>query len=249
MKQGKIRAIVVDDEALGRQALMEALDQIDNLEVIKECTNGFEAVKTVQKLKPDLMFLDIQMPKLDGFDVVELLGDQTPFLVFVTAFDEYALRAFEAEALDYIIKPVREDRLKKVIERVEKQIKLKSPQPVDKFINKHQSHQAPLVRILIRDGTVVTIIPSDDIIYIEAQDDYIMIYTNEKKFLKYERISNLEKMLDSQTFCRIHRSYILNIRCLKKIEPYSKDSRLAILNNGNKLPISRSGYGRLMELM
>ena len=155
------------------------------------------------------------------------------------------------EALDYLLKPVQPGRLQKAVERVREQCQLKSSQPFETFINKHRNFQAPLSRILIRYGTDVFILPVTDIIYFEAQDDYVKVYTYEqgKSYLKYERMSHLEKMLDPQCFCRIHRSYIININFLKKIEPYSKDSRLAILENGKKLPISRAGYNRLMELL
>jgi two-component system LytT family response regulator len=247
----KINTIIVDDEALARESLKQVLERFDDIQIINECTNGFEAVQAVHQLKPDLIFLDIQMPKLDGFDVVELLGNESPLIIFVTSYDEYALRAFEAEALDYLLKPVQPERLEKAVERVREQCQLKSSQPFDTLINKHRNFQAPLSRILIRLGTDVFILPVKDIIYFEAQDDYVKVYTHEqgKSFLKYERMSHLEKMLDPQYFCRIHRSYIININFLRKIEPYSKDSRLAILENGKKLPISRAGYNRLMELL
>ena len=227
----KINAIIVDDEDLARESLKEALEKFDDIKIIKDCANGFEAVKTVHRLKPDLVFLDIRMPKLDGFDVVELLGKDTPFIIFVTSYDEYALRAFEAEALDYLLKPIKSERLQKAIERVRERFQIENSQPFETLINKHRNFQAPLSRILIRYGTEVFIIPVNDIIYFEAQDDYVKVYTyaQGKSYLKYERMSHLEKMLDSQYFCRIHRSYIININFLKKIEPYSKDSRLAIL--------------------
>jgi two-component system LytT family response regulator len=246
-----IKAIIVDDEDLARESLKEVLERFDDIKIINECTNGFEAVQAAQRLKPDLIFLDIQMPKLDGFDVVELLGKETPLIIFVTSYDEYALRAFEAEALDYLLKPVKPERLQQSVERVREQFQLKNSKPFETLIDKHRNFQAPLSRILIRYGTEVFIIPADDIIYFEAQDDYVKVYTHAqgKSYLKSERMSHLEKMLDPQFFCRIHRSYIININFLKKIEPYSKDSRLAILQNGKKLPISRAGYNRLLELL
>ena len=247
----KIKAIIVDDEDLARESLKEVLESFDDIKIIKECANGFEAVQAVHRLKPDLLFLDIQMPKLDGFDVVELLGKETPFIIFVTSYDEYALRAFEAEALDYLLKPVKPERLKKAVERVREKFQIENSQPFETLINKHRNFLAPLSRILIRYGTEVFIIPVNDIIYFEAQDDYVKVYTHTqgKSYLKSERMSHLEKMLDPQYFCRIHRSYIININFLKKIEPYSKDSRLAILENGKKLSVSRAGYNRLLELL
>lgn len=241
-----ITVLIVDDEPLARESLRTALQEFEDVDVLQECANGFEAVQAVQKLKPDLLFLDIQMPKLDGFDVVELLGKEAPLIVFVTSYDEYALRAFEAEALDYILKPVKSQRLQKSIQRVRQQVKI----DFEPLIEKHRDSMAPLNRILIRSGYDVIIIPTKDIVYLEAQDDYVKIHTREgKSFLKSQRMSTLEKTLDSTSFCRIHRSYIMNIEFLKKIEPYSKDSRLAKLQNGARLPISRAGYTRLSQLL
>ena len=247
--KNKIKAIIVDDEALGRESLKETLGQFEDIEIINECANGFEAVQAVQQSKPHLIFLDIHMPKLDGFDVVELLGKEAPAIIFVTAYDEYALRAFEAEALDYLLKPVSPQRLQKSIHRVRERLNAKTPQKMERLIDHHQESMAPLSRILIRDGIHIYIIPVEDIIYIEAQEDYVKFYTEERAYLKLERMSNLAGKLDSQYFCRIHRSYILNINYLVKIEPYSKDSRIAKLKNNKSLPISRSGYNRLLELI
>lgn len=245
-----IKAIIVDDEELARESLKKALGTIDDIEIVEECGNGFDAVKAVNRQKPDLLFLDIQMPKLDGFDVVELLGSDAPFIIFVTSYDEYALKAFEAEALDYILKPAKPERLQKAVARVREQLKLaNTPQQTVTLLDKHRHSTGPLSRVLIRSGSDVVIIPVEYIIYFEAQDDYVKVYTAEKAHLKTERMSRLEKMLDPQYFCRVHRSYILNIGFLKKIEPYTKDSRIAILSTGQRLPISRSGYNRLLELL
>ena len=244
----KIRSLVVDDEALARQALKDVLSQFDNIEIVGECSNGFEVVKEVEEKKPDLIFLDIQMPKLDGFDVVELLGEESPFIIFVTAYDEYAIRAFETHALDYLMKPVRAERLQQALDRVREQMKLKIPQTTDLFIQAHKNQSIPISRILVRYGLEVFIIPVEEITHIQAEDDYVRIFTSEKSYLKQERMNRLEQTLDSRTFCRIHRSYILNINYLSKIEPHSKDSKVAILKNKTSLPISRSGYDQLMKL-
>ncbi|MCP4231423.1 MAG: response regulator transcription factor, partial [bacterium] len=180
-------------------------------------------------------------------------GKDTPFIIFVTSYDEYDLRAFEAEALDYLLKPVKPARLQKAVDRIQRlhSAPPEDTQPFEMLIDKHRDSSAPLSRILIRNGTDVIIIPVNDIIYFEAQDDYVKIYTaaEGKSYLKNDRMSRLETMLDSQYFCRIHRSYLINISFLKKIEPYTKDSRLAILDNGKKLPVSRAGYSRLMDLL
>jgi len=244
-----IKAIIVDDEALSREALRNALAGYNDVELLQECPNGIEGLQAIQKHSPDVVFLDIQMPKLDGFDVVELLGDNEPVIVFVTAHDDYALQAFEAQAMDYLLKPVNKERLKKTIERLRIRLQSSNDQSLKKLVVSHQNQQAPLTRILIRDGMNVSIIPTEDIIYIEASDDYVTLFTLRESYLKYDRMSRLEQMLDPQYFCRIHRSYILNIKYLQKIEPYTKDSRVAILNNGVSLPISRSGYSRLNNFL
>jgi two-component system, LytTR family, response regulator len=247
--KNKIKALIVDDEALARDSLWEALLRFEDIEVIHQCANGFEAVQAIQQSKPDLVFLDIQMPRLDGFDVVELLGKDAPAIIFVTAYDEYALRAFEAEALDYLLKPVSAKRLEKSVERVRERLSTRAPQEMDRLIAHHQEQMAPLTRVLIRDGIDIFIIPVEQIVYIEAREDYIKIYTEERAYLKSDRMTNLEEKLDSRNFCRIHRSFILNTGFLAKIEPYSKDSRAAKLKNGKTLPISRAGYQRLLELL
>ena len=244
----KIRSLVVDDEALARQALKDVLSQLDDIEMVGECSNGFEVVKEVGEKKPDLIFLDIQMPKLDGFDVVELLGEESPFIIFVTAYDEYAIRAFETHALDYLMKPVHAERLQQALDRVREQMKLKIPQTTDVFIQAHKNQFIPISRILVRHGLEVFIIPVEEITHIQAEDDYVRIFTSEKSYLKQERMNRLEQTLDPRSFCRIHRSYILNINYLSKIEPHSKNSKVAILKNKTSLPISRSGYDQLMNL-
>lgn len=245
----KIQTIIVDDEAASRESLKEILKSYQEISIAAECVNGYEAIKEIKEKNPDLVFLDIQMPKLDGFDVVELLGKDAPLVVFVTAYDEFALKAFEAEALDYILKPVRDDRMKKVIERVKGLITGQESRSMESVIDIHRSRLTPVSRVLIRDGVHVHVIPTREIVYFEAQDDYVMIYTDSRSYLKSDRISSLEGILDQTQFCRIHRSYIININHLSKIEPYSKDSKRAVLKNKKTLPISRSGYTRLMTLL
>lgn len=245
----KKKVLIVDDEPLAREALASALSEFEDVEISGECADGFEAVKTINALKPDIVFLDIQMPKLDGFDVLELLGEDPPFIVFVTAYDEYALKAFESYALDYILKPVRPERLQKTFAKIHERLQDNSSQPMGELIADRQAQITPLARILVRDRAKVFIIPVGDIIYFEAQDDYVSIQTQERAFLKKETLSHLVKLLDGRQFIRIHRSYVLNINYLSKIEPYTKDSRIAILKNGRTLPVSRSGYSRITELI
>jgi two-component system LytT family response regulator len=244
----KIRSLIVDDEVLARQALKDILSRLDDIEIVGECSNGFEVVKEVGEKKPDLIFLDIQMPKLNGFDVVELLGEESPLIIFVTAYDEYAIRAFETHALDYLMKPVRAERLQQALDRVREKMKLNIPQTTDVLIQTHKNQLIPISRVLVRYGLEVFIIPVEDITHIQSEDDYVRIFTSEKSYLKQERMNRLEQTLDPRSFCRIHRSYILNINYLSKIEPHSKDSKVAILKNKVSLPISRSGYDQLMKL-
>lgn len=238
--------MIVDDEPLARKAMSLALGKFPEIEVIGECADGFEAVKMINREKPEVVFLDIQMPKLDGFDVLELLDDP-PFIVFVTAYNEYALKAFESHALDYILKPLKIERLKKTLERVEKRLREEKRQPVGQLLDQYQEHNKPLERILVRDRNRIHILPVVDITHIEAQDDYVALYTKESSYLKKETLSGLEKWLDSRQFVRIHRSYLINIDYLSKIEPYAKDSKIAVLKDGKTLPVSRSGYQRLLS--
>ncbi len=241
--------MIVDDEPLARKAMSLVLAEFPDIEVIGECADGFEAVKMINQEKPEVVFLDIQMPKLDGFDVLELLDDP-PFIVFVTAYNEYALKAFESHALDYILKPVQKERLGKTLERVEKRLKeSQGGQPVGRLLDHHQEHNTPLERILVRDRNRIHILPVVDISFIEAQDDYVALYTKERSHLKKETLSRLEKRLDSRKFVRIHRSYLINIDYLSKIEPYAKDSKIAVLKDGKTLPVSRSGYQRLLSFL
>lgn len=245
----KIKVLIVDDEKLARDSVKEHLKRHLNIEVIGECENGFEAVKMVHEYGPDIVFLDIQMPKLDGFDVIELLGKNLPSIIFITAFDEYALKAFEAQAMDYLLKPVKADRFDKSINKAIKQLSNKSETKIKNLIDENKKNYKPLNRILIRDGINVTILDPSDVLYIEANDDYVKIHTGEKYWLKNGRMNDFENNLDQRIFCRIHRSFIININYMTKIEPYSKESRIVKLKNGKSLPVSKSGYSRLMQLM
>ncbi|MCX7984853.1 MAG: LytTR family transcriptional regulator DNA-binding domain-containing protein [Bacteroidetes bacterium] len=244
MKYQKIRTIIVDDEKPARDLLKRYLSEISNVELLTECTNGFEAVKAITELKPDIVILDIQMPKLTGFEVLELL-DNPPVVIFSTAYDEYALKAFEVHALDYLLKPYTLERLREAFKNAEKILVGKQSYHVKNFLTDVKNHYVPLERILVKEGTKVVVIPTDEIVYIQAQDDYAAIHTGSKVHLKQQRMRELENVLDSSKFIRIHRSYILNIEYLARIELYAKDSRVAILRNGEKLPISRTGYEKL----
>ena len=242
-----IRAVIVDDEELARQVVHEMLLPHPEVEVVAECANGFDAVKAVTELNPDLLLLDVQMPKLDGFEVLELIGPDIA-VVFLTAYDQYALRAFEVHAVDYLLKPFDATRFDAALERAKERLGTKMPPPVD-LAAAARAPSEYLERIVVRDGPKVDIIPCDRLDYAEAQDDYVLLRSQGKNYLKQETISNLETSLDPAKFVRIHRSYIVNLERIAKIEPYTKDSRVAVLGDGTKLPVSRSGYARLKELL
>jgi two-component system LytT family response regulator len=239
-----MRAVIVDDEQLARSLVREYLSSHKDIEVVAECENGFDAVRAVTELKPDLLFLDIQMPKLSGFEVLELI-DRDLAVIFVTAYDEYALKAFEVHAADYLLKPFSRERFAEALDHARQRLGKKEHARLTELATKTRS--IPLDRILIRDGARVHVVPVEKVDYIEAQDDYYAIKVEGKKLLKQGRLSVLEKELDGNRFLRIHRSYILNIDRLSRIEPYAKDSRVAILNDGTRLHVSRAGYARLRQ--
>jgi len=241
-----IRTVIVDDEPPARELLREFLLADEDIEIVAECANGFEAVKAVAEYDPELLLLDIQMPKLDGFEVLELL-DRSPLVVFATAHDEYALRAFEVHALDYLLKPFSQERFRQVLERVKQQTG-REHTPVAGLAAALRAK--PLQRIVVRreDGTI-QVIPVARVDYVEAADDAIIIVSAGVKLRKQQTIGDLARELDPDRFVRIHRSVLLNIERIEKIETYAKDSRIAILRDGTRLPVSRSGYARLRELL
>ena len=247
----KIRAVIVDDEELARQVLREFLAAHTEIELIAECANGFEAVKAVTELKPDLLFLDIQMPKLDGFEVLELIGNDA-HVIFVTAFDSYAIKAFEVHAVDYLLKPFGADRFEAALNRAKDRLRGKDPHsamPPTELAAAARPPAQYLDRIPFRDGPRVFIIPVAKLDYAEAQDDYVALCAEGKKHLKQQTISSLESALDPSRFLRIHRSYIVNLERVTKVEPYAKDSHVAVLSTGVQLPVSRAGYARLRAFL
>lgn len=245
-----MRAVIVDDEGLARMVLREFLARHDDIEIVAECANGFEAVKAISELAPDLVFLDIQMPRLDGFEVVELIGAQAAAtrFIFVTAYDQYALKAFDCHALDYLLKPYSEQRLAQALAHARTQ--QGSPaQAVDAVAREAAARAAPVHRVLIRDGARVHVIASSAIDYIEAQDDYVSIRSSGKSYLKAQRLAELESLLDPAKFLRVHRSYLLNIDGICRIEQATRDSHVAILRDGTKIPVSKAGYQKLRLLV
>jgi two-component system LytT family response regulator len=244
----KIRTLIVDDESLARSVVREHLLPHTDIEILAECANGFEAVKVLAEQKPDLLFLDIQMPKLNGFEVLEV-SDHTPAVIFVTAYDQFALQAFEVHAVDYLLKPFSKERFEDALSRAKERIMAKSPNPISNLLKEVRNNSKPLERILIKEGSAVRVIPSDSIDYIEGQDDYAAIRSGGKSHLKHQRLADLEALLDQTTFVRIHRSYILNISRLAKLEAYAKDSKMAVLKDGTQLPVSKTGYEKLKKLL
>jgi len=242
-----MKVIIIDDEPLARSIVKEYMQKHPDLEMVQECNDGFDGLKAIQQHQPDLIFLDIQMPKINGFEMLELV-DQQPAVIFTTAFDEYAIRAFEAHAIDYLLKPFDQDRLHRAIAKRKKQ-----KNPV-KDVTKRLLDTAALSpsqnqRIVIKDGSKIRIIPVQDIFYLEAADDYVKIHTKDGYFLKNKTMNHFEQTLDAQHFVRSHRSYIVNVQQITRIDPYEKDNHVAILRSGAKVPVSRSGYGRLREVL
>ncbi len=242
-----IRAVIVDDESLARQFLRELIEGHSEIQIVAECANGFEAVKAITELRPDLLFLDVQMPKLDGFEVLELAGAELA-VIFVTAYDQYALRAFDVHAVDYLLKPFDAARFEAALERAKSRLGQKLPPPAELAAAARPPAQY-LERIVVRDGAKVDIVTCDKLDYVEAQDDYVLLKTSGKSLLKQQTISSLETTLDPARFVRIHRSYIVNLERVAKIEPYTRDSRVAVLGDGTQLPVSRTGYARLIALL
>ncbi len=246
-----LRIVIVDDEALARAVVREYAAADADVEIVADCANGFEAVKAVSELKPDLVLLDVQMPKLDGFEVLELLGrDQA--VIFITAYDQYALKAFEVHAVDYLLKPFSAERFQEAIGRARERLRGKSAAPmgdVEQIIRDARPRSGPAGRVLIRDGANVHVLTVDKIDYVEAQDDYVAFKSEGKQYLKDQTLSAVEETLDPARFVRIHRSFILNIDRISKVELYAKDSRMAILRDGTRLPVSRAGYARLSQLL
>ena len=242
-----LRIVIVDDEPLARAVVREFAERL-GVQVVAECGNGFEAVKAVSELAPDLMFLDVQMPKLNGFEVLELLGRSVP-VVFTTAYDQYALKAFEVHAIDYLMKPFSEERFAEALSRARARLSAKEEMPIEDLVNAARPRTGPVERVLIRDGSQVHVLPVEKIDFVEAQDDYVCFKSEGKDYLKDQTMGALEAQLDPSRFVRIHRSFLLNIERIARVELYAKDSRVAILRDGRRLPVSRAGYARLAKLL
>jgi two-component system LytT family response regulator len=244
----KIRIIIIDDETPAREIIKHYLKEVDSVEVIAECADGFSGLKSVSLMKPDLVFLDIQMPRLTGIEMVEVLTEK-PEIIFTTAYDQFAIRAFELNAVDYLMKPYPKRRF---LDAVNKAIdKIRSgkgnKEPASQLLAKRPEPTSPVNRIVVRKGNAINLIPVEQIRYVEAQDDYVMIYHKAGKALKQQTMKFYEENLPKTDFVRIHRSYIVKVEEIKRIEPYGKDNHIAILHSDDKLPVSRAGYKHLKE--
>jgi len=246
----KVSILIIDDEKLARDIVKKYLEHNESVEIIGECTNGFEGIKSINEKKPDIIFLDIQMPKITGFEMIELL-EYLPEIIFTTAFDQYAIKAFEVNATDYLLKPFSLDRfndaLNKAIDKVRSTKETKSD--YTNLISAVNESTESLNRIVVKTNQKIAIIPVEKVSFLEAQDDYVMIHSEMGKHLKKQTMKYFEEHLSSKSFFRVHRSYIVNINFIKQMELFEKDSYRITLNDGNKIPVSRNGYGKIKELL
>ncbi|MFV0594058.1 MAG: LytR/AlgR family response regulator transcription factor [Draconibacterium sp.] len=244
----KLRTIIVEDEELARNLMKTFLSDIESVEIIAECENGFEGVKMINELKPDLVFLDIQMPKITGFEMLELL-EHKPQIIFATAYDQFALKAFEYNAADYLLKPYSKDRLAEAVAKVEERIQTEGresdvAEKVSEF-----PRESFLDRVVVKDRNKIHIAPVDAIRYIESMDDYVMIYTTEGRWMKQKTMKYFESALNPKDFIRIHRSYIVKVDEISEIQQYEKESYVVILHDKTKLKVSKTGYKNLKEIL
>lgn len=237
------KIILIDDEPLARDLLREYLQDFQDIEIVQECGDGFEGIKAIQQHKPDLIFLDVQMPKINGFEMLELT-DPMPAVIFTTAFDEYAMKAFEIHAVDYLLKPFSKDRLQKAIQKWQQTA---APEALQQLLETPLPLTGEHQRIVVRDGSSIRIIPIQDVLYLEAYDDYVKVVTRQDVYLKKKTLSFYEQTLPTSAFLRVHRSFLIRLDQLTRVEPFEKSGHIALLSNGSKIPLSRTGYSRLKE--
>lgn len=242
-----IKTIIIDDEPLARMVIAEYLKQHSDVEIVAECGDGFEGAKMIHQLRPDLIFLDIQMPKLTGFEMLEIL-DEMPNVIFTTAFDEFAIQAFEKNAIDYLLKPISKVRFDQALTKFKNSFHSQTPQETPTKVEPILEEQT-LERIVVKNGSQIKIIPVQQVTFLEAYDDYVKIHTKDGMFLKNKTMSSFEKQLDPKQFVRVHRSFIAKVDQLTKIEPMEKESYIATLLTGEKVNISKSGYARLKQII
>lgn len=242
------KVIIIDDEPLARSITKEYLQKHPQLELQAECGDGFEGVKAIQQYQPDLIFLDIQMPKINGFEMLELI-EEPPAVIFTTAFDEYAIKAFEAHAIDYLLKPFNQERFDKAIAKWKEKENTTTENKTEELLESASLSPAQSQRIVVKNGSKIKIIPVHDVFYLEAADDYVKIHTAEGYFLKNKTMNHFEQVLDKSQFVRSHRSYIVNVQQITRIDPYEKDGHVAVLRSNAKVPVSRGGYGKLKDVL
>lgn len=242
------KVLIIDDEPLARSIVKECMEQHPQLQLMEECSNGFEGVKAIQQHQPDLIFLGIQMPKITGFEMLELI-EEPPHVIFTTAFDEYAMQAFEANAVDYLLKPFSQQRFDKAINKWMELNRAEAKIPTEQLLKEAARHPVQNERVVVKTGTRIKIIPVHEIHYLEAADDYVKIYTAEGSFLKKQTMGYFEEILSTSLFVRTHRSYMVNIQQITRIDPYEKENHAAVLRSGVKIPVSRAGYPKLKAIL
>lgn len=243
-----MKVIIIDDEPLARIIVKEYLQKHPQLEIVQECNDGLDGLKAIQQHHPDLIFLDIQMPKINGFEMLELI-EQPPSVIFTTAFDEYALKAFETHAVDYLLKPFNQERFNKAIQKWMEQKNIVSKKNTQELLETASQSPAQSQRIVVKNGSKIKIIPVQDVFFLEAADDYVKVHTKEGYFLKNKTMNHFEQALDPLHFVRSHRSYIINIQQITRIDPFEKDNHIAILRSGAQVPVSRNGYIKLRSIL
>jgi two-component system LytT family response regulator len=248
-----IRSVIIDDESLARDLLKDYIKEVGGIEIAAECSDGFEGLKAIHEFDPQLIFLDIQMPKLNGFELIELL-EKKPEIIFSTAFDQFAIKAFELNAVDYLLKPFSFERFYEAVDKALKRIlsdksNTETVTALDKLKGHLNDSEGIITRIVAKTRNTIVILPVQQINYIEAQDDYVMIYVNGAHYLKQKTLSYYENHLDSRDFLRVHRSYLVRLDQISKIESYEKSTYMIILKSGERVPVSRSGYSRLKEIL
>ena len=239
-----MKVIIIDDEPLARTVIREYLESHDDIEIVAECNDGFEGIKAIQELQPGLVFLDIQMPRINGFEMLELI-ENPPHVIFTTAYEEYALKAFEIHAIDYLLKPFNKQRFDKALQKAMQQNAVAEK---ESFLQS-MTLPAQTNRIVVKDGGKIRIIPLAQVFFIEAADDYVKIVTKENAFLKKQTMAYFEENLPPGQFARVHRSFLVNTQMVTRIDPYEKDGHLVLLTNGNKIPVSKNGYKKLKEML
>ena len=243
----RIRTLIIDDESLARDLLRHYLSKDERVELIGECSNGFEGVLAIQELNPDLVFLDIQMPKITGFEMLELVPNP-PIIIFSTAYDQFAIRAFEANAIDYLLKPYPFERVSLALNKAVEKLKSRTSSPeIGNLIETHDQESGILNRIVVKSGRKIQVIPVESIYYIESQDDFVMIYCKDGHFMKQKTMKFFEQHLDDKQFVRIHRSFLLNLTYISEIQQYEKESWIVLTKQGAKLKVSKAGYANLKE--